>query len=69
MSFLKPDPPPAIPVPKAPEPTPPVLNPIGSKPSQRSPNRLSFLGGAATGTQPTGALDSGGGRGKTLLGQ
>jgi hypothetical protein len=67
MSFLKPDPPPAIPAPKMPEATPPVLSPTGSKPGQKSSMRQSFLGAAAIANAP--AESSGGQRGKTLLGQ
>ena len=67
MSFLKPDPPPAIPVPKAPEATPPVLNPQGSKPAQKSQMRQSFLGAAAIANQPGNTSQNT--TGKTLLGQ
>lgn len=66
MSFLKPDPPPAIPAPKQPESPPPVLSPMGSRPNSKS-QRTSFLGaGAVPSPAPS---ESGGTRGKTLLGQ
>ena len=62
MSFLKPDVP-QIPLPKTPEPTPPVLAPQGTKPGTKN-KQVSFLGAGAVPDQT-----SGGAMGKTLLGQ
>ena len=71
MSFLKPDPAPAIAPPIQPALPPPVMAPQGSKPGTKSPQKT-FLGadtianpaaGMATAVNPSGAQT-----GKTLLG-
>ena len=71
MSFLKPDPAPAIAAPIQPALPPPVMAPQGSKPGTKSPQKT-FLGtdtianpaaGMATAVNPSGAQT-----GKTLLG-
>lgn len=65
MSFLKPDPPVIMQAPKAPDATPPVMNPQGSKPGPKN-NQQTFLGSAGAMAPPS---SSGGTTGKTLLGQ
>lgn len=71
MSFLKPDPAPAIVAPVQPALPPPVAAPQGSKPGSKNPQKT-FLGadtianpaaGMATAVNPSGAQT-----GKTLLG-
>lgn len=64
MSFLKPTTPTVAP-PVQPEAPPPVLAPQGSKPGAKK-QTASFLGSADIANQPQ---TSGGGFGKTLLGQ